>query len=176
MLKRFADIPKMIRGGSYRTHVDWKYLEDTLFNWIDKRSNGDLACLDIDPYFQRPLVWTEAQQIAYVEYILKGGVSGRELYFNCVGWQGNYKGPFYLVDGKQRLHTARQFLNNKIPAFGTYFKDYEDRITTDAFFCFNVNDLKTEKEVLQWYLEMNTGGTPHTQDEIDKVVNLLKKV
>lgn len=31
----------------------------------------------------------------------------------------------------------------------------------------NVNDLKTEKEVLQWYVDMNAGGTPHTKEEIE---------
>jgi hypothetical protein len=39
----------------------------------------------------------------------------------------------------------------------------------------NINDLKTKKEVLQWYLDFNTGGTVHTEEEIVKVKKLLEQ-
>jgi hypothetical protein len=29
--------------------------------------------------------------------------------------------------------------------------------------------------VLAWYVELNTGGTPHTKEEIDKVLEMIKK-
>ena len=59
--------------------------------------------------------------------------------------------------------------------FGYYRKDYTDR--TDMIrvrFEFIVNNLQTRREVLQWYLDLNTGGTVHTSEEIKKVKNLLK--
>ena len=34
---------------------------------------------------------------------------------------------------------------------------------------------ETEEDVLTWYIEMNTGGTPHTKEEIDKVKQLLEE-
>ena len=37
----------------------------------------------------------------------------------------------------------------------------------------NVNDLKSEREVLQWYIDMNVGGTPHTTEEIERVKKLI---
>ena len=37
----------------------------------------------------------------------------------------------------------------------------------------HINNLKTKKEVLTWYLEMNTGGTVHTDDELDRVRKML---
>ncbi len=40
----------------------------------------------------------------------------------------------------------------------------------------NVNDLKTEREVLQWYVDMNAGGTPHTSDEIEKVRKMIQEL
>ena len=40
----------------------------------------------------------------------------------------------------------------------------------------NVNDLKTEKEVLQWYVDMNAGGTPHTNEEIERVKRMIKEL
>ena len=38
----------------------------------------------------------------------------------------------------------------------------------------NVNDLQTKREVLQWYIEMNSGGTPHTEAEIERVKKLME--
>lgn len=37
----------------------------------------------------------------------------------------------------------------------------------------NVNNLKSEKEVLQWYIDMNAGGTPHTSKEIERVKKMI---
>lgn len=40
----------------------------------------------------------------------------------------------------------------------------------------SVNDLKTEKEVLQWYVDMNSGGTPHTNEEIERVKKMIQEI
>ncbi len=171
---KFSAIPKLTRQGSYRVTSDWRYLKQHLEGWTE-RGGGEIASVDLNPDFQRGHVWTREQQIAYVEYIIRGGSSGKELYFNCVGWQGSYKGPFVLVDGKQRLTAVLAFLDNEIPAFGHLYKDYEDRIPSDCNFYMNVNNLKTREEVLTWYLEMNSGGTPHTQEELQKVKDMLEQ-
>lgn len=42
-------------------------------------------------------------------------------------------------------------------------------------FKINVNNLLTRREVLQWYVEFNSGGTPHTTEELDRVRALLRK-
>ena len=38
-----------------------------------------------------------------------------------------------------------------------------------------VNDLQTREEVLQWYLELNSAGTPHSKEELDRVKALLAR-
>ena len=40
----------------------------------------------------------------------------------------------------------------------------------------NVNNLKSEKEVLQWYIDMNAGGTPHTSEEIKRVKKMIEEL
>ena len=171
MKLNFQSLPRFTRNPSYRVTTEWKYLRSTLDRWADRKEG--LAALNLDPDFQRPHVWTPQQKTAFVEYVLQGGISGRDIYFNCKGWQGSYEGPFVLVDGKQRLDAALRFLNNEVPVFGGhYFKDIEGRIMAE--FNFLVNDLRTRAEVLQWYLEMNTGGTPHSAAEINKVKDMLK--
>jgi len=129
--------------------------------------------LQLCPDFQRGHVWTEAQQIAYVEYILRGGQSGRDIYFNCPGWHSGEFGEYVCVDGLQRITALLRFVNDEIPAFGVLCSDYEDKLRMTNNIVWHVNDLQTKKEVLTWYLEMNEGGTPHTQEELDKVRRMI---
>jgi hypothetical protein len=169
----FKEIPKLTRSPGYCIDVDWYGLETQLEHWLKE----DRSCpLDLEPDFQRGHVWTPKQQSDYVEYILRGGFSGKDIFFNCVGWQGSFKGPFVLVDGKQRLTAVRGFLANTVAIFnGIYFRDFTDVLrASGASFKFHVNDLPTRAEVLRWYLEMNSGGTPHTTSELLRVRELLE--
>jgi hypothetical protein len=173
----FKDIPQYTRDGNYRVNVSWDYLEETLEGYAERSQKfGSVASLELNPDFQRGHVWKESQQVAFVEHCLRGGVGSREIRFNCTGWMADFRGPFVIVDGKQRLEAARKFLRSELKVFGHYFNEFTGRIrslTTD--FIFNINDLKTRKEVLQWYLDINTGGVVHTPDEIQKVRDLLAK-
>lgn len=166
---KFADIPKFTSFGHWESDYSMAEVAHTVKQWQEEMN------LDIDPDFQRDHVWTEAQQIAWMEFYLRGGNTGRTLYFNFPGWQRSFKGDFVLVDGKQRLNAIFRFLNNEFPVFGdSYYKDFTDSIHMLQSIKINVNNLKTRSEVLKWYLEMNTGGTPHTEEELNRVGGLLE--
>ena len=120
-------------------------------------------------------MWNEEQQISFIEFLLRGGKSAKVIYFNHPGWMDDWKGNMVCVDGLQRLTACMRFLNNEIPAFGCYYKEFEGFMPLDIDLLFNVNNLKTKAEVLQWYLEYNTGGTVHTEEEINRVKMLLDK-
>lgn len=171
---KFKDIPKLISTtGKYNVHISWIYLKKYLNSLIVK--DGKLASLDLNPDFQREHVWTKEQQIAYIEFKLAGGHGANEIIFNCAGWHSDYRGPFVLVDGKQRVTTVLDFLDNKIPAYGIFYKDFEDKLhSLYPNFIFFINDLANYKDVLKWYVQLNSGGTPHTQTEIEKVKNMIK--
>ena len=138
--------------------------------------------LQLNPEFQRGHVWTEEQQIAWLEYYLRGGKSSNTIYLNNPFWHsvrepknGEYK-DYVCVDGLQRITAARKFIYNEIKVFGSYYEEFEDRIRMLQQTIFvNVNDLKTEKEVLQWYIDMNSSGTPHTSDEIERVKMMIQE-
>jgi len=166
---RFKDIPQYTSSGSYQVNMPFKYAVEWIENQIEELG------LQINPDFQRGHVWTEEQQIKYIEYLLKGGQSARIIYFNHPGWMKNFKGDFVCVDGLQRITAVMKFMKNELPVFGTYYKDFKDEIPFDIDLLFNVNNLKTRKEVLQWYIEFNSGGTVHTEDEINRVKELLEK-
>lgn len=153
----------------YRCDVSWTHLERHI-----AREVKDVH-LDLNPDFQRAHVWNTTQQTAYIEYILQGGTSGRELYFNCVGWMRDWRGPYVIVDGKQRMEAVRAFMRGDIPAFGSYINDYEDEPDMlIARFSWNVASLDSRADVLRWYINFNRGGTVHTEDEIERVKHLLK--
>ena len=40
----------------------------------------------------------------------------------------------------------------------------------------NLNDLKSQREVLQWYIDLNSGGTPHSSEEIQRVKQLMENL
>ncbi len=169
---QFKDIPQFTRFANYRVNTSWKFLETQLDSWNREEQNCPLI---LDPDFQREHVWTKKQQERYIEFILRGGTSSRDIYWNCAGWMGNYKGPMYLVDGKQRLQAARLFMANKLKVFGNYMKDFEGNFPLIQYdFVFHVNNLETKAEVIQWYLDLNFGGTPHTTAERKRVEDLLK--
>lgn len=178
-MPRIQDIPKFTQRCRYSVHVGWGFLREQLENYGKRYEDSSLALLEMNPDFQRGHVWTKEQQIAYVEFKIRGGSGADHIYFNCAGWMGDYKGPFVLVDGLQRITAVLAFLDDKIKAFGYYLSEYEDkkmllRNISDMCFVFNINDLDSYDDVLRWYLEMNEGGTPHTKEELDKVRKLLK--
>lgn len=174
---RFEDIPQVTRGATYAVDISIGHLE-TQLEWFARDYK-----LDLDPDFQRGHVWNDKQRIAFVEFMLRGGTSGRNIYFNCPIF-GNLRkksldmDPYYmpLVDGKQRLEAVRKFLHDEIPAFGHLFSEYQDKKYALGLggpsFKLHVNDLQTRRELLVWYVEMN-GGTIHAPEELDRVRALI---
>ena len=168
---KYSDIEQYISQSSYHVNVEWEYVEEH----YKRLSTSKLFEVERIPDFQRGHVWSVEQQISYVEYKLKGGYGANDLLWNCPGWMNTYDGPYQLVDGLQRLTAVRDFIKNRIPIFGWYYKDIEGHIPTRCEFIWHVNNLKTRAEVLRWYIEINEGGIVHTKDEIDKVKRLLIK-
>ena len=169
---KFKDIQQLTQIGSYQVNMPIKHFKQ----WIDENIDDGLQ---LNPAFQRGHIWNPDQQSSYIEFLLKGGQSGRVIYFNCPSWLNRsylkkYEyNDFVCVDGLQRTNAILAFLDNEIKAFGLYYNQFEDKIPFDVNVLINVNNLKTEKEVLTWYVEMNAGGTPHTKEEIEKVKRMI---
>lgn len=168
---KYKDFPKYTGWGNYKCDVPLQYVLKNIQEYIEDSQ------LDMNPDFQRGHVWNKEKQIAYVEHLFKGGRTGCDILFNHPGWMRGFQGDMVLVDGKQRLEAIRAWWENEIPIFGVYKKDMDDTdsmMGLNIVLHFHINDLKTRKEVLQWYLDLNSGGVVHTQEEIDKVKKLLE--
>jgi hypothetical protein len=170
-ITKFRDIPQFVRHGSYEVDVSPESLISTINDFVEQG-------LDLDPDFQRGHVWSDKQRVAFVEFFLRGGKTGRVIYLNNPNWHfNNEKGynDFVIVDGKQRVEAFRKFINNEIKAFGSYYREYTDSIRLVNTMKINVNDLRTRADVLQWYIDFNAGGVVHSDKEISRVRRLLKK-
>ena len=164
----YKSIPQFPRAG-YQINVSWFYLEE-----YTNRTDPPLI---LEPDYQRGHVWTPEQQTAFVEYGLMGGESSMVITLNCPGWMNDFRGPYELVDGLQRVTAVQRFMRNEIPAFGSLRKEYTDKLGSFSgpSFLWKVLSLPTRKEVLNLYLLLNSGGVVHSKEEIDRVRKLLEK-
>lgn len=166
----FQDIPQFPKA-AYEVDVSWNYIEQQIEGFTK-----DFG-LDLNPDFQRAHVWTEDQQRAYIEYIMQGGEVGKNITFNCPGWRSMAKnGRMEIVDGKQRLEAVRKFLRNDLHVFGYKYLEFTGklRITTHGF-KWRVCELNKRSDLLRLYLNINAGGTPHTDRELARVRRLLEQ-
>jgi len=170
---RFSDIPQF-PSARWAVDVPWTHLDGNLETLA---GDGELR---LDPDYQRAHVWTPEQQIAYVEFQLMGGELSRSIIFNAPYWRKYGVPPedtyVELIDGKQRLEAVRAFLRGDVPVFGRRFAEFEGPFPTmEHRFRFQVCCLETREEVLQLYLKLNAGGTPHSAAELDRVRRLLEE-
>jgi hypothetical protein len=176
MALSFQDIEKSspFPRGSWEVNVGFAHTEKQIEHFEESYQ------LDLDPDFQRPHVWTSDQQSAFVEYLLQGGPSGRVIYFGCPGWQTSLSpmGPMVIVDGKQRLEAVRAFMRNELKVCGYYKSEIKGVLRSMsgvADLRWNVADAD-RATTLRWYLALNSAGTQHTKEELEKVRGLLAKV
>jgi len=153
---KFTDIPQLLTNkANYKVDVGFKYFSKTINQYIEEYG------LILNPEFQRGHVWTEEQQEKYIEYVLKGGTSGKEIFFNKPSWHCKAKteyDDFVCVDGLQRITAIMKFQSNDLKVFGIYYDEFEgDPREVTTRISIRINDLQYEKDVLQWYIEMNEG-------------------
>lgn len=160
--------------------VDWglEYLCETII---------DSGEMDMDPPYQRGHVWTQDQQIDYLGFLLEGGASPpvfvRELSIDAA-----CNPPFYeVVDGKQRITALYMWWNDRIP--GRLGPNHNFReIWRNQFSRIELRQVKRDlsvdarilytnfEETLLVYLRLNRGGTPHTDEDIDRVHRIYQRV
>lgn len=168
---KFSDIKQFPRS-NYYINVPWSHIN----NWLEDQ--GSYFKLELEPDFQRGYVWSTYQKESYLEYILRGGVSGKDIYWNCKGWDNAVKNsPLQIVDGKQRLNAVQEFLSDKVMVFGHYYSEFEDKLSLIQHnFNVHVNSLQSDQEIVEWYISMNVGGSVHTPEDLKPAYEFLKTI
>jgi hypothetical protein len=167
---RLCELPKRIEFGNYKTDVSIRYLKKNIEEFISDYG------LDLNPNFQRGHVWTNEQRVKFIEFLLEGGKPSPIL-LNHTNWMKFSKSKddkFVIVDGLQRLTALLMFIDDELTVYNEFKYSYFDNVSISVQIY--VNNLKTDKEVLKWYLELNEGQTPHTKEELERVRQLLLEV
>lgn len=172
---RLIPIIKPLQQSTHAVDHEWGYIEKALQRYAE-----DYEGLDLNPDFQRGHVWTPEQQVHYVENALRGIVSQAAfvIQLNCPNWENeDYEGDlprgFQCIDGLQRLTAILKLMNGEIKPFGLTLDD----LARSSFsvkrgmyrFRTEVYTFQNKADLLQHYLDLNTGGTPHSQEEIERV-------
>lgn len=178
--RRIRPLPRVAYAVNHAVHR----LENTLAQYAsDSKEIG--GTFDLVPDFQRGHVWHRDQQIAYIENVFRG-TAPMVFKFNSpsYGQRDDPKadlapGDFVCVDGLQRLTALRAFIAGDIKAFG----DLTPTSLTGTSFdlkrmnwtcTFEVFDFTRRSELLQFYLDLNSGGTIHAPEELARVRGLLE--
>lgn len=163
----------------YACDFAWSSLAGTLDEYRDDYG------LNLNPDYQRGRVWEPSQKALYIENVFRGVVPPETmvLQWNCPQWEdGTYAGELpremQIVDGLQRLTTVLDYLKGDVMPFGRGIDDFtgtdfDVRMRVRFRFRFSVHSFSTRQALLQHYLDLNTGGTPHSQKEIQRVHKLL---
>jgi hypothetical protein len=173
---KFKDIKKFPQS-YYSCDVGLDHLIGHLDCWKTRIVGGKELRdgLVLQPSFQRGYVWTSSQQSSYVEYLIRGGRSGRDVYFNNPTWDSSYRQPTECLDGQQRIGACLAFLNGEIKCFGHFIGEFEDhRHLTNASLRFHVFKIKDRKELVETYIQMNTGGSVHTEEDLSPAYEELR--
>jgi hypothetical protein len=132
----------------------------------DKRSDLRVVMGYYLPAWQRGLVWTERQKIAFIESAWKGVSLGTYTYN-----QAEIGSPYdnLLIDGQQRLHAIECYLNNEFPVFGWRWSEVTivDRRVWEmtTVFASYITSTEDEAYLKGYYNLMNFGGTAHQPHE-----------
>lgn len=178
--KRLSAIINPLSTARYEADFDWRTIARSF-----EKLKEDYGGFELNPDFQRGHVWTKQQQQHYIENVLKGVVSssGFVIQLNCPNWDSdkvitNLPIGFQCIDGLQRYTAVQEFLSGNIKPFGLSPSDLD--ISSYSMkgisyrFRVAVHTFSTKADLLNHYLALNTGGTPHSEVEIERVRKMLK--
>jgi Protein of unknown function DUF262 len=166
----------------YTVDCQFSYIEQMLANF-----ERDYGALDLIPDYQRGHVWTKEQQSHFIENILRRVVpeSGFVIQFNCPNWnsletQTDLPLGVQCVDGLQRLTAIRLFLRGDILPFGLSVTDLDGSAFASRRGIYRIriamHNFTKKADLLKHYLDLNSGGTPHSQEELRRVKSMLGEV
>lgn len=133
-------------------------------------------------YYQRGLVWSEEQKKLLIDSIYQNIEIGKFLFRKNTYQRGVKTGfGWDLVDGKQRLTTIVDFIQNKFPDnYGNYFRDLSDKaqsrfVDFDSLSYGELDEDTTDTQVSEQFLKLNFTGTPMTPEHIEYVTSINQK-
>lgn len=172
-----------VRSSKYNIDVRLSQVENHIRSLEDdaKTLGGQLLLV---PDFQRGHVWSAQKQISFIENVLRKSAPV-DIKFNCPKFFESSRevnpningGDIVCIDGLQRLTAIRAFVANEIKVFDRYYAVDLKQTPFDIgryTFKFEVFDFDDKRDLLQFYLDLNSGGVVHSDEEIERVRHLLE--
>jgi len=132
-----------------------KPVESWLNMYVKKGLQKD-KYLDLNPSYQRDLVWTLEAKQSLIDSIFNLKHTG-----NLIVIENNY--DYEVLDGKQRLSTVFEFINNEFQYKGKYYKDLsilDKRTIKNHYFHYTqISGEFTEQQKVELFIDFNTTGT-----------------
>lgn len=158
-------------------------------NYLENYLTDSSIPFDFNPVFQRGHVWTREQEIAFMENFIRNPLAvNRAIYFND-GFLFNplekndkndmIAGKMVCLDGLQRLTAVRNFMKGEFTIFGNMsWNDIQKspqvyHILSDCDLDFYETSFCTNEDVLKFYLDFNSTGVKHSEEELQRVQSLL---
>ena len=124
--------------------------------------------IDLNPFYQRDLVWSKKQKLAYIMAIFEKGIETKPTFIVNV-----VKDPrLEVLDGKQRIEDKIKLENGKV--FSELSEKDKETILFHQIRYTRIikqgynNDL-TDKEKVELFLEINELGTKMSDKHIEKI-------
>ena len=167
-----ASLPQpLIRGQARSTPICSLFMGTPLVCTVP--AERQLLRLVLPPW-QRPAVWSEQQQISFIEGIFLGlgagvyVVNGSD--FHQDGGEKYMSG--WLIDGQQRITAIARFIQGEIAVFnGIRYQDLSQaqrfiRFDNVVFNRYELDYQGDEQVLKDIYRRLNFGGTPQTNDDL----------
>jgi hypothetical protein len=153
-----------------------KYFKGLDIDW-------DVYLPSIGMNLQRDYVWNVDQKRELIWSILLGRHVPHLAVINTINKEGETKDLYLIIDGKQRLSTIFNFIDNKFTLliddreyyFSELPEDYKNGIIYYHFRYYVVNEpwdsRITDEQKIKWFKFINFAGTPQDKDHLNKLVN-----
>lgn len=130
----------------------------------EARGDGEVMGFKLPP-FQRPAVWSEAQQIRFLESAWLGFSLGEVV----ITQTSDKELDGLLIDGQQRLTALRDYLADAFPVFGLRWSELDEQDRRQFSMTVAIGVVWLSRD-LNWgmlrelYIRMNYGGTAHAPE------------
>lgn len=179
--KKFAPIVDALPHSNYAVDFQMHRLKAQFENYA-----SDYGSFEYNPDFQRGHVWSLNKQIDFIEAIVRNVIpkSLMTITLNCPEFDDSYKGDgdisgFCIIDGLQRVTAIQDFVDGKFKIFDDRFGYNDFDLSVYSFkrhtVRLQVYTFKNKADLLKYYIAINSGGVVHSNDEINRVKEMLKE-
>jgi len=167
---------------SFSDGVPMRIKDDIIINYYNNSIDSLLhkmykAGIDMNPEYQRGLVWSLKQKYSLLDSIFNNVDIGK-FTFIANPYDSDKTFHYEILDGKQRLATICQFYEDRITWNGKYYSElcFLDSNHFDNYPIIQGEISKiTEEQIYKLFIKMNTSGEPIEKKHLNKVKSLIKK-